>query len=266
MYIVSRVREILGPAAILLVATQTALAAPGVEFDFARSAKLRDVTTAEQRLAEPTSRVVELRLPVSVRFRGAPPEDVDEIDVEFNAAGAVLRVATFSPTTQLASDLTEPVKTTTTTKQASSLDGSLGGTLPIPYADLVAHLTPTINAATSRSKSATESTSRLPPQRAIVVSGTSAEGRGVFFKLKRSSQTSLEGVHNLAVSFVVPDDWDGGLVRVSCIARGQKKVMFVKQSAILGGETAEVKLRVPDWTQGTTKAGATVAASGELKG
>jgi hypothetical protein len=67
----------------------------------------------------------------------------------------------------------------------------------------------------------------------------------VFFKLKRSSQTSLEGVHELAVSFVVPEDWNGGLARVSCIARGQKKVMFVKQSATLGGVTAEVKLRPP---------------------
>jgi hypothetical protein len=219
-------------------------AAPWVEFDFARIVECRAPVKPEKKTGETCERTIEMKLPVSVRFRGGPAEDIEEISIEIIGISAEMHVATFSPTTRLASDLTEPVKTTTTTRQASSLDGSLGGTLPIPYAELVAHLTPTINAETSRSKSATETTSRLPPQRAIVVSGTSAEGRGVFFKLKPSTQTSLEGVHELTVSFVVPEDWKAGSVRVACSARGQRKFMFVKQSATLGHEVSDVKLRL----------------------
>lgn len=219
-------------------------AAPAVEFDFARWVECRDITKPDLARSNSHERIIEMKLPVSVRFQGVSSEDVEELDIEINAAGAVLRVATFSPTTQLASELTEPVKTTITTRKATSLDGSLGGTLPIPYAELVAHLTPTINAGTTRSNSATETTSRLPPQRAVVVSGTSAEGRGVFFKLKRSSQTSLEGAHEFTIAFVVPHDWKAGTVRVGASARGQRKFMFVKQPATLGREAAEVKLRL----------------------
>lgn len=219
-------------------------AAPAVEFDFARSVECREIAVSDRAGVESRERLIELTLPVSVRFRGVAPEDVEELDIEINGAAAGLRVIRFSPITQLASDLTEPVKTTTTTRQASSLDGSLGGTLPIPYADLVAHLTPTINAGTSRSESSTETITRLPPQRAIVVSGTSAAGRGVFFKLKRSSQTSLEGVHELTIVFEAPDDWQAGAVRVGASARGQRRYFWIKQPATLGRAAGEVKLRL----------------------
>jgi hypothetical protein len=188
-------------------------------------------------------RTIEFTLPVSVRFRSVAAEDVDELDIEISGAEAGLRVAAFSPTTRLASDVAGPIKSTTTTKKGTFIDGSLGGTLPIPYADLVAHLTPTINAGAKRTTSETESLNRLPPQRAIVISGTSSEGRGVFFKLKRSSQTSLEGAHELVVSFVVPADWRGCTIRVSCTAHGQRKVLWVRQPATLGHEVGEVRLR-----------------------
>jgi hypothetical protein len=85
---------------------------------------------------------------------------------------------------------------------------------------------------------------RLPPKHAVVVSGTSSEGRGVFFKLKRSSQTSLEGVHELSVAFAVPANWRAGEVQVSCSARGRRKLLWLKQSATLGEEKSVVRLQM----------------------
>jgi hypothetical protein len=78
------------------------------------------------------------------------------------------------------------------------------------------------------------------------VSGTSSEGRGVFFKLKRSSQTSLEGVHDLAVTFVVPADWQGGRVRVGCSARGLRRILLLKHDATLGRAAGDVQLHRTD--------------------
>jgi hypothetical protein len=75
-----------------------------------------------------------------------------------------------------------------------------------------------------------------------VVSGTSSEGCGVFFKLKRSSQTSLEGVHDLAVTFIAPARWRGATLDVACGARGERKVLWMKQDATLGGERSRVRL------------------------
>jgi hypothetical protein len=153
-----------------------------------------------------------------------------------------MRVFDFAPATQLASDIEHAIETTKTTKSASSLDGSLGGALPIPYAAEVAHVTPTINAGISGGEATTEKINRMPPKYAVVVSGTTAEGRGVFFKLKRWSQTSLEGVHPLSVTFIVPAGWRGGEVYVNCRAGGQRKVLFLKQSAMLGTEAAPVRM------------------------
>jgi hypothetical protein len=76
------------------------------------------------------------------------------------------------------------------------------------------------------------------------VSGTSSAGRGVFFKLKRSSQTSLEGVHDLAVTFIAPVDWQSGKLLVGCSARGSRKVFWLDKPATLGRAASEVELSV----------------------
>jgi hypothetical protein len=223
-----------------------AVAAPYVEFDFARAAECRDVTPPERIEQVPSYRFVELVLPVSVRFRGLAAQDVEELDIEINGAAAGLRVIDFSPGTQLASEFAKQIETTTTTQRARSLDGTLGGGLPVPVSGLVAHISPSISAGISGSETATEKMNRLPPKHAIVVSGTSSEGRGAFFKLKRSSQTSLEGVHELRVTFVVPAQWQGGTVRVGCSARGKKRLLLLKHDATLGRAAGDVRLHRTD--------------------
>ena len=224
------------------VGSHNAVARPYVEFDFARTAECRDVTPAERAEMYPRERLIELTLPVSVRFRGVEAGDVEELDIEINGTAAGLAVFDFSPDTTLASDVECAIETTTTVKKDRSLDGSLGGTIPVPVADAVAHLTPSINAGISRGETATEKMQRLPPKYAVVVSGTSSAGRGVFFKLKQSSQTSLEGVHELAVTFVAPSNWRGGKVAVGCSARGSRKVFWMDKPATLGRAASEVEL------------------------
>jgi hypothetical protein len=230
------------PIWLSAVSPDAALGDAHVEFDFARTAECRDVTPAERAAQYPSQRLVELSLPVSVRFHDAKLDDVDELTVEITGQASGMRVFDFAPATQLASDIENSIETTTTTKSAGSIDGSLGGALPIPYAAEVAHVTPTINAGISKGEAMTEKVNRLPPKYAVVVSGTAAEGRGVFFKLKRWSQTSLEGVHPLSVTFIVPAGWRGGEVFVNCSAGGQRKMLFLKQSATLGAEGAPVRL------------------------
>lgn len=230
------------PLCLSAVSPSAALAAPMVEFDFARSVECRDVTPPERLMQYPSQRLVELVLPISVRFHDVPQGDVDELTVEINGPPIGMRVYAFAPTTQLTTDIVNPIETTTTNKSARSIDGSLGGALPVPYAAEIAHVTPTINAGIAKGETTTEKLNRLPPKHAVVVSGTSSEGRGVFFKLKPSSQTSLEGVHDLAVTFIVPAGWRGGEVHVGCSAGGQRKVLFIRQSATLGAEGSMVRL------------------------
>jgi hypothetical protein len=228
--------------AVFAGAASAVSSAPYVEFDFARAAACVDVTPTSPANQYAKIRFVKLNLPVSVRFHGLTMDEVDEIDIEISGAAAGLRVYDFAPTTQLASDVAQQIETTTTTKRARSLDGTLGGSLPVPYAELVAHVSPSINAGISGSEVETERMNRLPPMHAVVVSGTSSEGRGVFFKLKRSSQTTLEGVHGLSVTFAAPPSWRGGDVQVSCTARGRRKLLWITHAATLGEESSSVRL------------------------
>jgi hypothetical protein len=212
-----------------------------VEFDVARAVECRDVTPRERILQYPTQRLVEVELPVSVRFNEVARGDVDEIDIEVSGATAGLRVQDFAPATQLASEITREIETTLTTKKARSLEGTLGGSLPIPGAE-AARVTPSITGGLSGCETATEKINRLPPKDVVVVSGTYSEGRGVFFKLKRTSQTSLEGVHELAVTFVAPRNWTGAPLQVKCAALGQRKLLWMKQDATLGEAERYVQL------------------------
>jgi hypothetical protein len=218
----------------ILVAPLVVLAEPSVQFDIARAVECRDVTPRERIAQYPMQRLIEVALPVSVRFQDVSRDDVDEIDIEVSGAMAGLRVQDFAPRTQLASEITREIETTTTTKKMRSLEGTLGGSLPIPGAEAAARLTPSISAGLSGCETATEKINRLPPKHVVVVCGTTAEGRGVFFKLKRTSQTSLEGVHELAVTFVAPRTWPAIAIKVECKALGERKTLWMKQETTLG--------------------------------
>ena len=64
----------------------------------------------------------------------------------------------------------------------------------------------------------------------------------MFFTLRPSPQTSLEGVHELTVAFIVPADWRGDAVRVSCQASGEQKVLWMKQQKVWAEKSGGVAL------------------------
>ena len=57
----------------------SALGAPSVEFDVAPTAECRDATPPQRIAQYPHQRLIEVTLLVSVRFRGASSDDVDEL-------------------------------------------------------------------------------------------------------------------------------------------------------------------------------------------
>src|SRR5947207_5916366 len=106
---------------LLFAAVGNVFASPYVEFDIGPTAECRDVTPAQRLTLYPSQRVIEVALPVSVRFHGASMEDVEELAIEVNGASANLQVVEFSPTTQLASDISHEIELTSTTKKNRAL-------------------------------------------------------------------------------------------------------------------------------------------------
>jgi hypothetical protein len=235
-------RRQLGAIALCSLAAVGANAAElKVDFDFSRQVSYKDVTPAERAKQFPDERIVEVKLPISVRFAGFANGEVENLDIEIDGSAAGLRVDGFCPTTTLASEAMT-IESTTSTKNSRSLGGTLGGAIPVPIGAIVAQVAPSVNANATKSDEQTEKIRRLPPKEAIVVSGTFAEGHGVFFKFKPSTQTSFEGVHELEIKFVAPTSWKGGSIRVACIARGHHTVMWMEQPTIFGRALDNVTL------------------------
>ncbi|MBN1853824.1 MAG: hypothetical protein JW829_13915 [Pirellulales bacterium] len=177
-------------------------------------------------------RIVEVQLPVSLCVRSGDAAAIEQISLEILTNDDDMRVVDFAPKTKLETDISCEIEKTTTTEVSSALGASLGGGVPMPYGELIAQVTPSANASRSQRNVTTESTKRLPPQEATIVSGTMHRGRGLFFQFRRSSQNTLEGTQTLTIRFAVPTDWRIARAKVVCRATGQERFLWMKKEAV----------------------------------
>ena len=213
-----------------LNAPEATAAKPVLAFDFGRTAECRDVTASFLEPSDSESallsdqKVIELKVRVSVHLLRGKIDDVEEVRIELTDCDSRIRVENFSPDTRLQSDFSEDIAVTKTVENGKSLAASLGGEAPIPFGDVVAHVLPSVNGGLSNREVVTEKQTRVAPQYAVVASGTINQEHGVFFKLRSSSQTTLEGSHELTVQFLVPKHWRGDSLHVCLLRHGPRKV------------------------------------------
>jgi len=216
----------------LSLTTSSALAGPpSLAFDFGNTAVCREITTEEAASLFSGQKLVELKLRISVHLLAGKISDVEEVRIEIGDCDSRIRVASFSPNTRLESNFSEDITVTKTTENGKSLGASLGGESPVPLGNVVAHVLPSVNGGMNNREVLVEKQVRRAPQYAVVASGTIGQEHGVFFKLRASPQTTLEGSHELTVRFVVPKNWRGDALRVCCYATGQEKFLWTKQQA-----------------------------------
>jgi len=206
-------------------------ASPSLAFDFGQTAKCREVSPSDGGELYPGKKLVELKLRVSVQLLEGKITDVEEIRIEIGDCDRRIRVESFAPSTKLESTLSEDIIWTKTTESGKSLAASLGGEAPVPLGDVVAHVLPSISGGLSKREVIVEKQVRRAPQQVVVASGTIGQEHGVFFKLRPSPQSSLEGSHELTVRFLVPQNWRGDSLRVCCQATGHEKILWTTQPA-----------------------------------
>jgi len=215
-----------------------------VEFDFGRTVECREVMASEldRGLLGLDEKMIEMNLRVSVRLLSGKLDDVKEIRVEISDCDGLMRVHDFLPATRLESLLTDQIEWTKTTEKNKVLGASLGGEAPVMLGEVVAHVTPSLNGSVGQRELITEKKQQLTPKHLVVSSGTVRQEHGVFFKMRASSQSSLEGVHELTIRFIVPRNWRGDAVRVSCQATGQQKILWLTQHKVWAHTIAPVAL------------------------
>lgn len=212
---------------------------PEIGFDVPKSLVCRDVTTEAFLAERPGERLIRVEAPISLLLYHGEPGKVEDLIVEIAGGAAGLRVHDYAPRTELASELAKPIEVKETRATDNSVGASLGGHLTGDVA-----LTPTISAGTATKASTTEVRSKLPPKQAVIVSGTTSGRTGVYYKLRRSSQSTLEGERTFEVTFAAPEGWDGGTIEVRCVARGEKKWLFVDQRRVWNELSRPVELKL----------------------
>ena len=215
---------LLGSAMLLWPATAYA-GPPKVGFDVSYSVECREITPKEFAEANPDSKLIEARFQVSSLIRRGEEKDIKELMYVIWSPEKRLRVADFEPKTRVGSDVADAIEVVEKGENAASLNGSVAVQIS-PLAGV--ELSPSAGASNTKKHNLEQKYSRLPPKQLLLASGTTNREHGVFFKLKPSSQASLEGRKEFVCVFVVPSGWRGDYAYVDCAARPRKQPPWTK--------------------------------------
>lgn len=200
---------------------------PKVAFDVSYTVECRDVTPPEFAESHPRRKIVEARFEVSSLIRSGRESDLDELMYVIRSPQRRLRVFDFEPKTQMESDVANAIEVVETGESATSLDGGLSAQIS-PGGGI--HLAPSAGLSKATKNGLQQKYSKLPPKQLLVAAGTTLREYGVFFKLKPSTQASLEGQREFVCLFVVPSDWKADYVYVHCTARVRNRSPWTKSS------------------------------------
>lgn len=212
---------------IALIATMapTPAVANDVRFDAEPLVPCIDITDDEFAAIHPEERLVEARIRVStlVRF-GVAQEDL-RLFVAMHTARQGLRVYDFLPKTTLDSNYVGHVSVETNEERVKSLGVSASGAIDLVKANG--------NGNVSKKDIEKVKYELLPPKETLTASGTLERGTGVYFKLRGSNQSSLEGSQEYIVALRVPANWRGGIAALQTRAFDKRGKSLGKSQFLL---------------------------------
>jgi len=216
--------RLIAPAAVATFAALAPAAGQGnplrVAFDVSYTVECRDVTPDEFAENNPNSKIVEAVFQISALLREGEESDVEELMYVVWSPEKRMRVADFEPKTQVTSPVADKIEVLDAAEDATLLDAAIKAQINPPGG---LQFMPTAGASKTKKQNLQQKYSRLPPKQLLIASGTTNREYGVFFKLKPSSQESLEGQREFVCLFVVPRPWSGDYVYVECRATARSE-------------------------------------------
>ena len=198
--------------AVLTVAASTAQAVtPCVHFDVTDVVTCRPVTQEQFQGDHPGEMLIEATFEVSSLVRLGSEGNLSQFLYVIESPQRTLLVHDYAPKTQLVTEVAGNVGIQKNTEKSSNL-----GINASFNTDLLASAS--ANASTGQKRSTNLKYELLPPKQLLAASGTIARRTAVYFKLKPSAQTSMDGARKFSVIFRVDDNWRGDYVRVRCAA------------------------------------------------
>ncbi len=185
---------------------------PCVRFDVVQITGAADISSNEFLTANPDEKLIRIRLPISSLVHLGDEENLLQyLYLVSGSATSSFQIEDYAPKTTLASDVAGPI----------SVEQNSGNSTNIGLkADAPKDLPVNVDASASRNVSSSNSQrlQRLPPKYLVAASGTMHRGLSAYFKLRPSSQTTLEGEKTFEIVARVPYNWRAGLIHVRCAA------------------------------------------------
>ncbi|MBW3595848.1 MAG: hypothetical protein KY475_01080 [Planctomycetes bacterium] len=207
-------KAVVGFCAGLVLTCATAPVAAGgprVRFDTDAVVACADVTPVEFAEANPGEKLIEARFLISTLI--APGDSDGQLQhlYTIESRQRTMQVHDYLPKTTLAADVVGHMLVEKKDEKAKTL----GLTVTGAYEKMI---TGTGSAGIDSKSGVILKYEKLPALELLAASGPIRRGTGVYFKLKPSSQTSLEGAQEFAAVFRVPATWRGDYVYVHCEA------------------------------------------------
>jgi hypothetical protein len=189
-----------------------------VDFDLPSAIECRDVTPREFATANPELKIVEAQLRISARILdGAASEIVDFVYTL--KTEQTMRIHEYLPATTLESAIAADQIEVTAANENTAAIGLEAKGLTVPL---------TIGASHSQNTKTSESShyKQVAAKDMVLASGTIDREHGVFYRIRPSRMSSLEGARDFTLRIVVPRTWRGALCGIDCSSRATKQTTF----------------------------------------
>jgi hypothetical protein len=164
-------------------------------------------------------------------------EDIDELLVMVASPERRLHVVDFWPKTESVTDIAGPIERSETNDTKTSAEAGVKANLSGGLGGVSGQLAPSLGISHSGQTTVKEMYRKLPPKQLLLASGPLDADSSVFFKLKPSTQLSLEGAKLFSCVFAVPSDWRGDWATLTCLAKGRGTRQLVSRVEECGRAT-----------------------------
>lgn len=260
-----RPRRVAGWLAILVLATPLqsssvqAAELPALQFDIKHHIACVDVAESGKFKAAAGERLIQARIPVSTLVQHGSAQELVQLLIRFDNLDRSVQVIDYQPKTTLATDIVGNIGIETKQDKSAAVGVTLSG-------DQVGiHGTTSADLGTKRGQCVTWQ--HLPPLELLSASGTIARGSGVYFKLKPSKRTSLEGNRDFVLLLQVPEGWQSGVLHIDCRAQAKQRSSLTNWSETVtcGHNRFVVALYAVDNKEAQRRANRLVSADKRLR-